>query len=296
MVSIDLQQWEHFAEFCRLQRLIGEPDSHMATAGEMVKDKDLDDRLWMAGCYVGVYNVPGAWLLFQQAPEYGTLEWIRANWSSIPFRRERRAVRSPEKLFAYLQSYAKWLAKGNRTFWAIENPQAAYDALWDELDHKVYGIGRYALLKMLEFMHRYCDFRGENTGIRARGGWSPQEGLALLFPDAEMNDALAEDLAAYVKIRLEDEGIALDWYNLQVLLCDYKQVWKGRRQYPGRSLDSELEYATKVEPVQPLGTFWAARRRLFPAVALGEVGGWGGVRKELGHHLRNHGHNWDPFA
>ncbi len=304
---MDLQHWARFREFVALETAVGGPDPHMRTAGQLVITRELRDRVWMAGCYVGVYNVPGAQLLFanwtaESAIEAGEPElaaWLREHWTAIPFRRERRAVRTPAKLARYLVSYAVWAADWPRYPEEI-SAEERYELAWRDVDAAVYGLGRYGLLKLLEFLRRYAGLNAELVGIRARGGWSPQEGLALLFPEVpylKVRWQVAEDYAALVQLRLAEDGIELDWYRLQVFLCDYKQAWAGR-QYPGRSLDSEIGYALHVERETGLrlNRFWDVRSALFPEAALGELHGWTGPREEQAGWLRATGVNWNPLA
>lgn len=309
--SMAPDHWKQFAEFARWERAVGGPDPHMGTAAHLVLTDPVHDRLWMAGCYVAVYNVPGALKLYERwgarisaNDEPALVAWLRENWAGIPFRRERRAVRTPEKLARFLISYANWMRERPWRWWRGGDKVEQYEQAWWDSGAALYGYGRYAALKLLEFMRRYCDAPIELVGIRARGGWSPREGLMMLWPDVPMigvnsptGDRTAEDYAAFTMLRLaEDYGEELDWYMLQVLLCDYKQSWYGR-QYPGRSLDSEIEHARKVMDHfgGDLRPFWEARQDLFPAVARGETRGWSRVRGELGHVLRDHGYTWSDL-
>jgi hypothetical protein len=129
--------------------------------------------------------------------------------------------------------------------------------------------------------------------------------LALLYPedseklngdDRPEHLALANARAEDAGRELAERGIELTRYNLQVLLCDFKQCYIGRRQFPGRSQDSELEYEAKIAPHWgPDPTMRNARKELFPKQALGELSGWTHVRQELGHVLRDFGYMWSDL-
>ena len=302
------QHWQYFVEFVRLERAVGGPDPHMVLVGHMSRDVSEMERLWRAGCYVGVYNVPAAEVIWRSWSWEGIVaqgpvdltRWLRTHWSGIPTRRERRCVRSPEKLARFLLEYAAWIP----TVWP-EIRSSSYQEAWNRCQ-EVYAMGRYATMKLLEFWHRYCGFPQPMPDIRARGGMSPRQTLALLMPehkDLFLDDAassvgkvevLAEEARSNLRIQ---HGFDLDHFLFQVLLCDYRQSCEGQRQYPGRSHDSELDYRRVVEDHFGAAVeteMLTARQQLFPAVALGErvVGGWTGVRKELGRVLRLHGYTW----
>ena len=139
--------------------------------------------------------------------------------------------------------------------------------------------------------------------IRAKGGWSPREGLILLHPEEadliRSNDILAVEELAGLTFKELNQHLAIratkiDRYEFQVFLCDYKQVAVTQRQYPGRSLDSELKYFHLAQRYNEFNgeAMMAARGRLFPSWALGEVQGWNGVREELGTFFVNTSMMW----
>ena len=308
-LAVSVDHWQKFAEFCHYEQLAGGPDPHMALVGEMSRGEPLEEIWWRAGCYIACYNAPTAEAIWKHwtarevrmNPE-GMRRWIRENWAGLGFRRERRAVRTPEKLGRYFVSYVGYMP----LFKVHYHPEAkfvspgdAYEMAWRDLQ-KVYGLGRYVALKILEFVTRYADAPIALPDIRAKGGWSPRRALALLFPedaeallgdDSPRNVAIAEDRALQVLERVEEP---LSMYNLQVLLRDYKQSAIGRRQYPGRSQDSEIFYGRKVEDAFPdiKLEMWDARKRLFPHWALGELNGWWEVRESLGDVLADHNYTW----
>jgi hypothetical protein len=311
-LAVSVDHWKQFAEFCHYEQLAGGPDPHMALVGEMSRGEPLEEIWWRAGCYIACYNAPTAEAIWKhwtarevRANPEGFRRWIRENWAGLGFRRERRAVRTPEKLGRFFISYVGYMPLLKTHFHPEANtlgPYDAYEMAWREVQ-KVYGLGRYVALKILEFLQRYAQAPIALPDIRARGGWSPRRALALLYPDdAEAlegddspgNIALAEERALKVREWIRYLGIPLSMYNLQVLLCDYKQSAVGRRQYPGRSQDSEIVYARKVEShfTDIKLDMWEARKRLFPHWALGELNGWEEVREPLGDVLADHGYTW----
>jgi hypothetical protein len=305
------QHLQQFLEFVEFEKAAGGPDPHMALAVEHVKDMPEADRWWMGGCYVGVYNFPTAARIHAEVPWETALEWdssewlawLTEHWPGIATRRERRAVRSPEKLARYFAEYVEFaeahLSWGDALWGASRD--ANYEQLWAEAG-RVYALGRYASIKLLEFLRRSLNAPLEQPDFRLDDGWSPVEGLKLLYsgdgnggPEYHKTLEWAEAKAREVRFLAGLRGFPLTMFETQVFLCDYKQAWNGR-QYPGRSQDSELEYAAAIAP------HWGAddtmvqlRDRLFPRQVLGEHGGWAHVRKELGKVLPEAGFTWTDF-
>ena len=105
---------------------------------------------------------------------------------------------------------------------------------------------------------------------------------------AELNAELNEALTTPVS-----------YYEMEALLCNFRQAVSGTF-YPGRTIDSELEYHNIVQDHwgdDPyLGTFnmYDARYAALPWETLAEMSGgaWNGVRKDLFPLMRDEGIVW----
>lgn len=299
-----VNHWDKFAEFCRYEMLTGGPDPHMAAVIKMCDGLPMPEKVWRVACYVGVYNVPSAEAIWnhwsgatflRSNPDAMRL-WLDQNIKGLRWRRERRTANSPIKLTDYFSGYARTLD----TLGAHYN--APMDLIWD-FALSLPRVGRYAATKLVECWQRIGLIHATLTDIRARGGWSPRKTLAMLYPEHVMDEhddsppavALAENLAAQLQDRmLREHNLRISMFDLEVMLCEYKESIGTLRQYPGRSLDSELTYERAVAP------YWGThhtehlrvRRKLHPSWALGELNGWDGVRKELGTVLALYGYTW----
>ncbi len=294
----------YLADFLRAEQTLNGPDAHLVALGPLLRDQSLEERIWRCGCYAAVYNAPGAEAIWS-AISYETArrnpetipDWLECNWANLPIRKERRAVRTPKKMSACLQSYLKWQARRPEVMWSDPN---GYETIWASTD-EIYGMGRYVRIKLLEAFRRYTNGAFELQDIRANGGHSPRAMLALLYPryvpellggDSRSNCKIAEMCAAWVKEELaERHDVHASFFEIQVALCEYKSCY-GRNQYPGRTLDSELGHWYKAERIGHEAQYLEARKELFPHVALGELQGWKGRRDALHDCLKIHGYMW----
>ncbi len=290
------EHWHFFQEFIYWEQAVGGPDPHLATLGAMLEGESWEERVWRCGCYAAGYNVPTAQVLWENYPWPRALEepaefasFIERHWAGFGLRRERRAVRTPSKFSRCLDSYAQWAAHGDKDWW--DTPD--FDRAWRETG-SVYGLGRYVQLKLVEALCRFADGKFWQDDIRAQGGASPREGLALLYPqhadwlmtgpDDLENAARAERLAMQLRTDLRDGGrhLDVDWFTLQVVLCEYKKTSVAARQYPGRTHDTELKYWRAAHAYWGLDdTMLRARERCFPTRSLGEKQGWWGREKDF---------------
>lgn len=312
-----VDHWQAFVEFCAYEVAVGGPDPHLRTVGLLSIDKNIEDRWWRAGCYAAFYNVPSAEVVWQHWPwptarnnPAGFTAWIHQNWKGFKFRRERRAVRTPDKLARCLLSYAEWETRLPGLYQRLNGSSSAYDDLWNAVVNDVYGMGRYIASRLVEVYHRYCGAPQGQYDIHAKDGWSPRSTLVLLYPEhadsiqphSNVPAALAfsDHLAAQTLTRLAQTHHlpGLDYRSLESCLCDYKQSYEDKRQFPGRSADSELEYYHAIAPYW--GTsyntdMWAARAKLIAPEARGELHGWNAVREQLGGVLREHNYTWSDL-
>ncbi len=307
------QHFRFFAEFCQQELLIGGPDPHMKLVGWMAQADSCSwqESAWRGLCYCAVYNVPTAHALWTHLPaDPGQFqEWVARNWDGIAFRRERKAIWGQPKdgvsnLGRCLQSAATWL--NGKLATGIEPTWPNYETAFKDAC-SIYGFGRYIGQKFVEYCRRYLGTTAQVPDIRPKDGWSPRKALSLLYPEhsAALNDegknplaiATVNELAAKTRHKLLYQfGVEVDYYLLQVLLCDYKQSIIGCRQFPGKSQDSELEYDARLTPHWGrCEQMYQARRALFPSQALGELAGWPRVRKELGYVLRDFGYTWSDL-
>ena len=269
--------------------------------------------MWLLCLYAATYCLPSAQVIWSlQTPELARdhpdrlRDWVEKNWKGIITRTERRCVRSPAKMTDCLNSYAVWmeeefpalkrLPKGGYTH---EN----YEIVWDSVA-KVRYFGRYINIRFIEGLRRYFGVPARLYDIRSVGGWSPKRALCYLYPkyldalliDDVAGNVLTDQLANEVLDRVQGKLPKVDEYVLAAMLCEYKAAFENHKQYPGWTIDQEPLLYDKVfdywGDAVDRKALWRARKALFPAKVLGELGGWNGTRWELAKVLRDFGYNW----
>jgi len=308
------EHFKFFSEFCKLEMLSGGPDPQIPLVGEMSKNESMQERIWRAGCYISVYNVPFAAAIWQnwswermEKEKENLLPWLQENWKGIVTRLERRCVRRPEWMNEYFLSYFDFaknilpeLQKATEQF----SPEQRYVAFWDISNEKISRFGRYVALKLLESYKQYCGMKLEAPDIRPKDGWSPRITLARLYSSdsAALNSKdnaqipLVNKRVAELQERLKGSGVNIDLFKLQVVLCEYRESYEGLRQYPGRSHDSELGYYNKaINYWKQVPGLLETRKAIFPNQHLGEIGGWEVARNELGEVLSKYKYTWSDL-
>jgi hypothetical protein len=311
---------KYFAEFTRAVEFAGGTTPHMLMVAESAnRQKDFQEKLWWAGCYAFVYNYataeiirntwrPGAW-------KYDELvTWARDNWKGIKFRKERKAARSPERLATCMDTYFQYMITVENREWFVNDTlssTARYNAAFDDICNEVKYMGRYIAIRWIEVIRRVFNLAMEMPDLRPRDGDHPRKALALMYPEyhdelmggnSDSEIAVTNDVVEFCKQDMKElYGVSTDYYTMQSLLCEYKQSCLGRKQYPGKSIDTELVYFDKIcndwwgDRLRDNTIMFDVRKTIFPECMLGELQGWTGVRNELGNVLADYGYTWSDY-
>lgn len=300
--------WQGLLEFCKYEMLTGGPDPHMKAVLKMSEGLPVQEQLWRAALYVGVYNVPSAEAIWREWPAgrhhpenqgVKLYDWLEEHWrpGGIKTRKECRSRNTPTKLIEYLEGYRQTV---DRLPWT--RTETDFEKLW-KFAIGLPRVGRYAATKLVELWWQLGLTGLPHGDIRAKGGWSPRSTLHYLYPEKGLRDEYdnsefavleSEKAARDVKHWLRDMRVHISDFELEVMLCEYKASYSSRRQYPGRSLDSELGYELAIRPYWKIENteHMHVRGLLSPEWTLGEFQGWTGPREPLGDVWADYGYTW----
>jgi len=305
-----------FTDFVRCKVSVGEPSPHLACAVEMSKNANVSERLWRAGVYGAPYSILTSEAIWREWPWKRALEqpealerWIYENWAGFHIRKERRMVRSPDRMWACLLSWMTWCAtEAPRRLASGNTRKALYDEWWNSITDNVMYFGRYITIRVMEFIRRSVGVPIYLTDIRSMGAESPIRCLALLFPEWQdqllhEEPGIAETLGERLLAQIRKDIPSVNHYVLAAMLCEYREAYEDRSQYAGWTIDQELEYQFSEKARWWVQRGYATelflvRKEIFPHEALGELASppWFGRRKELARMLRDEGRNWSDLT
>lgn len=305
---------ERFAEFVKGVQLSGGTTPHVAMTVESMNrmGESMADKLWFAGCYALVYNWPTAERIFLENPyelfdPFDFEMWFRTNRAGIALRKERKAVLLAERFTDCAASYLDYIPTVETKDWFQQAQLGipSYHQAFRDFTNNCKYMGRYIAIRWLEVIRRAFDLEGlDMPDMLSRDGEHPRKALALLYPEdseallgnnAPENLRISDRAADRCLVDLATIGVRANYYDIQSLLCEYKQSWLGGKQYPGKSIDTEMDYFEKLVGywgLEPAPAFYSVREACFPAWSLGEVNGWQGVRPQLGRVLKEYGYTW----
>lgn len=286
--------WDTWAEFVKTETGVYGPDCQLKLLVGLGEDYPPVERMWLNGCYAAHHCVPSAYALWCEFPHPGILatnreeqnrlyDWLEDHWDALPVRPEMRSHRMVEKRHACIVDFAKYAISET---WR----EGDYETLWHHSIKSVRYYNRYMAIKYLELKRMVVRPDLILKDMRAKHGWSPRIGLALLFPkegviigDREDNSQYAIDLTEEMAIEclevLRDEyGITISHFQLQVLLCNFREMLVGGF-YPRAGHDEEMDYIKVAEKKFDMTPIWDKRAEMFPHELLGEKNDWFGIQK-----------------
>lgn len=295
--------WAAWMEFVAAEISAGGPDPQFTLLFEIPNTSISGvETVWLAGCYGAHHCIPSAWAIWDKfrvndivSDDKITVNkstdisrklytWLSENWDYLPVRPEMRGHRIVEQRAKCLTDFAHYAIGGS---WATGN----YNVVWDDSIRKVKHYGRYMAIKYLEMLRR-SGIREDIMmhDMRAEGAWSPRITLGYLFPEhahiiSDRNNntpeaiKLAEQCALTAVRKTTANGVPLNFFQLQVLLCEFKEMLAGGF-YPGAGHDEEMDYIKQSSLKFDNTPIYEARKRVFNEKYLGELNGWHGIRKE----------------
>lgn len=275
MTRIDQQTLGDLVAFARVELDSGDIEPWAAVLGACLPAWGYESTAWMVKLYNAYDDLgsavrahacwpsPQAW----RAPPPRFAPHVLAG--QFPCGRERRNLRGgdPNKLVRHLDSYVAFLHGQDQVNWLQEAfprswPEgAAFDALMKQM-RRVWGTGRLAAFE-------WAEFAGKVLGLPVKAGdgclWEssgPRESLERIYnggAKAKSQDQL-DIWALRCKEYLAECGAALDWWDLETVICDFNVMRKGK-YYPGQHIAmirDEIE-ALAVPWRDVLGTALMAR-------------------------------------
>lgn len=285
-----MNYWPLFENFVVEELKAHGPDSQLQLLLELAPDASDVSKVWLIGTYCGHHCVAPAWAIWNHfTPEQVLRDpislrlFLERNWLALPVRQEMHSHRMLEKRWSCLVDMALY-ATGES--WR----KGSYEKIWNESIESVSYFNRYLGIKFMEMMRRTVRPDLILSDIRAQKGWSPRAMIALLYPEMAVTIGnrhdngfetvwYAEEYATKIKNHLKTVGIEVSYYQLQVLLCNTKQMVEGRVA-PGSGHEAELNFIKTAEKNFSMSHVYDTRKRIFEPRYLSEIPGWQGLQKE----------------
>jgi hypothetical protein len=239
-----------------------------------------EQKLWLAWLYGNTYQLPTAWVLMNEFPDYELAtvdrmtQWNAANYKRLRYQTDTKWNKG--HLPAMFESYQKFIGKGSQRekleSYYGDNEKQNFDALWGVLKGSLHKFGRYSTWFYLQHLKHTAGVRIEPTSLMLDdfdGSRSHRNGLLLaLGQDNDMDRRLdrgecanleshSASIISEMKTRFPDLISQIDYFTMETCLCSFKKIFREKHgRYLSYYLDRQAEEVLKAEGDEWNGIDW----------------------------------------
>jgi len=243
-------------------------------------EHNIEERIWICWLYGNTYQLPTAWVLKNEFPDYelATVDRI-TQWNTANYKRLRYQVDTkwnkghlPE-MFA---SYQKFI--GNKSQKEVleryygDNEEETFDNLWDAIKTNLHKFGRYSTWFYLQHLHHtagihvsptslmfsdYSGSRSHRNGFLLALGMDDDYDRQLTRNEYEYLEGAARDTLIEMRDRFPSLAREIDAYTMETCLCSFKKIFRAHHgRYLGYYLDRQAEEIVQAENDGWYGIEW----------------------------------------
>lgn len=239
-----------------------------------------EQRYWFAWLYGNTYNLPTAWVLMNEFPDFELATVDRMEkWNNENYKRLRYQVDTKWNkghLPTMFASYKDWIGGNSqedkfRSLFA-DDRQVYFENLWGSIKGELHKFGRYSTWFYIQQLKHTAGIDVDPTSLMLSdysGSRSHRNGLLFALG---MDSEIDRKLSPMVYDTLEREGLAIleetrarfpkvaheaDFFTMETCLCSFKKIFRERQgRYLGYYLDRQCEEIQKAEGDGWYGIDW----------------------------------------
>lgn len=221
-----------------------------------------DQVLWLCFLYGVTYQLPSAYLIWNEYPDLELVDeerlykwWKPEVYNKIPFQKDKLKQRP---LFPVtVLSYQKMLKGKTQSEFFDEilnkSPEENFNLLWDKLYKNIKHFGRFSVWNWVQVLKDVAGYKikpntlflGESNAKTHTCGIClaldmPEKLKHYKFTPKEiyfMNEKTAE-----MKEAIQQMNIPVDEFSIETVACAYKKIWRNyQSRYTGYYLDRQAE-------------------------------------------------------
>ncbi len=224
-----------------------------------------EQRLWLCWLYGTTYQLPTAWILMNEFPDFelATVDridaWNTANYTRLRYQTDTKWNKGHlPKMFA---SYQTFIGTGTQRarFASLqrETPGETFQHLWENVKHSLHKFGRYSTWFYLQHLKATAGLPMTPTSLMLsdyEGSRSHRNGLVMALGYDDLYDRkltageygtlerLSSDLLEDMVGRYPALTDQIDYFTMETALCAFKKLFRTNHgRYLGYYLDRQAE-------------------------------------------------------
>ena len=279
---MNLQRREQFIRWYAWSMKYGDCDPAVWMTNYLNKryEHNSEEKLWLCWLYGNTYQLPTAWVLKNEFPDYelATVDridwWNRQNYKRLRYQTDTKWNKG--HLPAMFASYQKFI--GKRTQREVlesyygDNEEQTFNNLWNNLKGSLYKFGRYSTWFYLQHLTHTAGIKCIPTSLMLddySGSRSHRNGLLLALGEDDKYDkpltaaeyksleARSRDILEETASRYPDLLNQIDFFTMETCLCSFKKIFREHHgRYLGYYLDRQSEEIKQAEGDSWTGIEW----------------------------------------
>jgi len=239
-----------------------------------------EERIWLAWLYGNTYQLPTAWVLKNEFPDYELADLGRiTDWNSKNYKRLRYQTDTKWNkghLPAMFESYQKFIGDGTQRekleSYYGDNEEQNFTNLWNVLKGSLHKFGRYSTWFYMQHLKHTANIVVEPTSLMLDdydGSRSHRNGLLYALGQEDDVDrkltaleygrleANSRDILEEVRHRFPEVASQVDYFTMETCLCSFKKIFRQKHgRYLSYYLDRQAEEIQVAEKDGWVGIEW----------------------------------------
>lgn len=255
-------------------------------------EHNIEQRYWFAWLFANCYNLPTAWILMNEFPDFEladlnrVTDWNSKNYSRLRYETDMKYEKGklPKKLESYSNAILSINDSQQIVFEGMVNeftPEEGFFNVWEFVKDNFAGFGRYSTWFYLQQLKHTCNLNIEAPSLMFSdfgGSKSHRNGMLYALAMDELVDTKltaeqyalleleASDILEEVKDRVQVQNMKMvDRFAMETCLCSFKKIFrKDKTRWLGYYHARQADNIQKVQGDGWSGidwdVLWQARR------------------------------------
>ncbi len=239
-----------------------------------------EERIWLAWLYGNTYQLPTAWVLKNEFPDFELATVDRMNqWNTANYKRLRYQTDTKWNkghLPTMFESYQNFI--GDRTqretleSYYGSTEEENFDALWRVIKNSLHKFGRYSTWFYLQHLKHtagilvtptslmlddYDGSRSHRNGLLCALGRHDDMDRKLTTAEYANLESQAYEILCETEARFPELSSQIDYFTMETCLCSFKKIFREHHgRYLGYYLDRQAEEIKQAEQDGWYGIDW----------------------------------------
>jgi len=280
-----------------------------------------EQRYWIAWLYGHTYNLPTAWVIWNEFPDFENVDidrlrqWEKENYKRLDYQSDTKWNKG--NLTDMFISYRENIGDKTQKEWFEEqikglSPYDAFKKLYNKLINDFYKVGRYMAWFYLQTLKETCGLNINPTDLQLQNSSAHTQRQAIAFIKGEdelttkemknkFNKDKIEDYEKFMQEFLEyfnkkypDLADRSDNFVLETVLCAYKKTFRpNNTRYLRYYLDRQYDDIRKMESKDWWGIDWNLLYQCRDEMLLESLNSKEGVKNNPNFYYTGKITNWD---